>query len=90
MLHFNFNKAHIAGSVNKANDFLCRLGIKVTESVRLKNWEGVQTAPSEVKTSDVADEEQFFSTQADAEDETGEQKFERKEQSRLKYDKMGC
>ena len=47
---------------------LCaRLELKVTEKIRLKIWEDIQTTPIEVTTSssDVADEEQIFFTQAD-------------------------
>ena len=36
VLQFNFKRAHIAGSVNTAADFLSRFGLKVTEKVRLK------------------------------------------------------
>ena len=86
MLHFNFRIAHIAGSVNTAADFLSRLALKVTERIRLKIREDVQTTPIEVKTSssDVADEEQFFFTHTDNQDETEEEILQRKEQSREK------
>ena len=48
--------------------------------------EDSQTTPIEVKTSssDVADEEQFFLTQAVGEDETGEHSLERKNCSQKK------
>ena len=84
VLQFNFKLAHIAGSVNTAADFLSRLELKVTEKIRLKIREDNQTTPIEVTTSssDVADEEHFFFTQADKNDESGEQTLERKEQSR--------
>ena len=74
MLQFNFNVAHIAGSVNTAAEFLSRLKKKVTEKFHLKIREDVQTTPIEVSTSssDVADEEQFFFAQADGQDETEE------------------
>ena len=36
VLQFNFEIAHIAGSVNTAADFLSRLKLKVTEWIRLK------------------------------------------------------
>ena len=64
VLQFNFKIAHIAGSVNTAADFFSRLEFNVTERIRLKIREDVQTTPSEVTTSssDVADEEQFFFT----------------------------
>ena len=83
---FNFEIAHIAGSVNTAVDFLSRLELKVTENIRLKIREDVQTTPIEVTTSssDVADEEQFFFTHTDDQDETEEQILQRKEQSREK------
>ena len=86
MLQFNFRIAHIAGSVNTAADFFSRLELKVTERIRLKIREDVQTTPIEVTTSssDVADEEQFFFTHTDNQDETEEQILQRKEQSREK------
>ena len=84
VLQFNFKLAHLAGSVKKAADFLSRLEVKVTEKVRLKIREDVQTTPIAVKTatSDVADEEQFFFAQADGDNETVKQAVEKKEQSR--------
>ena len=84
MLKFNFKIAHIAGSVNTAADLLSRLEIKVTEKIRLKIREDIHTTPIEVTTSssDVADEEQFFSTHADDSNESEEQTLERKEQSK--------
>ena len=86
MLQFNFKIAHIAGSVNTAADFLSRLELKVTEKIRLKIREDVQTTPIEVTTSssDVADEEQFFFKHTDDLDETEEQILQRKKQSREK------
>ena len=86
VLQFNFKIAHIAGSINTAVDFLSRLELKVTEKIRLKIREDVQTTPIEVSTSssDVADEEQFFFTQADDPDETEEQILQRNEQSQKK------
>ena len=84
VLQFDFNVAHIAGSVNTIADFLSRLEMKVTERIRFKIREDVQTIPIEVTTSssDVADEEQFFFTHTDCEDETEEETLERKEKSR--------
>ena len=84
MLQFNSKGAHIAGSVNTAADFLSRLELKVTEKIRLKIREDIQTTPIEVTTSssDVADEEQFFFNQADKNDESEKQTLEREEQSR--------
>ena len=84
MLQFNFKIAHIVGSVNTAADFLARRELKVTEKIRLKIREDIQTTPIEVTTSssDVADEEQFFFTQAENTDESEEKTLERKEQSK--------
>ena len=75
VLHFNFKVAQIAGSVNTAADFLFRLELKVTEKIRLKSREDIQTTPIEV----TSDEEQFFFTHADYSNESEEQTFERKE-----------
>ena len=85
VLQFNIKIAHIAGSANKATDFLSQLELKVTEKIRLKIKKDVQTTPIEVTTpsADVADAEHFIA-QADSEDETEEQSLERKEQSRKK------
>ena len=84
VLQFNFKKAHIAGSVSTAADFLSRLELKVTEKMRLKIREDIQTTPIVVTTSssDVDDEEQFFFTYAENTNEPEEQTLERKEQSR--------
>ena len=84
MLQFDFEKAHISGSVNTAADFLSRLELKDTEKIRLKIREYIQTTTIDVTTSssDVADEEQVFFTQADNTDESEQQNLERKEQSR--------
>ena len=84
VLQFNFKIAHIASSVNTAADFLSRLELKVTEKIRLKIGEDIQTTPIEVTTSssDVADVKQFFFTQADNNDESEKQTFQRKEQSK--------
>ena len=84
VLQLNFKIADIAGSVNTAADFLSRLELKITERIRLKIRKDVQTTPIEVTTSswDVADEEQFFFVHPDDQDETEEQIFQRKEQSR--------
>ena len=86
MLQFDFKIAHITGPVKTAADFLSRLELKVTERIRLKIREDVQTTPIEVTTtsSDVADEEQVFITQKNYEEETEEQILQRKEQSRQK------
>ena len=50
VLHFNFKIAHNAGSVNGAADFLSRLELKVTEKIRLKIRQDIQTLPLVVKT----------------------------------------
>ena len=82
VLQFNFEIAHIDGSVNIAADFRSRLEPKITDKIRLKIREDIQTTPIEVTTSssDVADEEQFFFRQADNNHESEEQTLERKEQ----------
>ena len=89
VLQFNFKIAHIVASINTAADFLSRVELKVTERIRLKIREDVQTTSIEVTTSssDVADEEQFFFTQTDGEAEAEEQTLERKEQSRKRQEK---
>ena len=86
VLQFNFKLALIAGSVNTAAGFFSRLELKVTEKIRLKIREDVQTTLIEVTTSspDVADEEQCFFTQTDDQDATEEQILQRKKQSRKK------
>ena len=86
VLQFNFEIAHIAGSVNTAAEFLSRLELKVTEKIHFKIREDVQTTPIEVSTSssDIANEEQFFFTQTDSPDEIEEQILQRKEQSQKK------
>ena len=86
VLQFNFKIAHIAGSVNTAADFLSRLELKVTERIRLKICEDVQTTPIDVTTSssDVVDEEQFFFTHTHDQEETEEQILQRRKQSREK------
>ena len=84
LLQFNFKIGHIAGSVNTAADFLSRLEPKVTEKIRLKIREDIQTTPIEVATSssDAAAEEQFFLTHVDDGKESEEHTLERKERSR--------
>ena len=86
MLQCNLKIAHIAGSINTAADFLSGLELKVTEKIHLKIREDVQTTPIEFLTfsSDAADEEQFFFTQTDGQDETEEQILQRQEQSQKK------
>ena len=82
VLQFNFEIEHIAGPVNTAADFISRLEPKVTEKIGLKIREDIQTTPIEVTTSssDVADEEQLFFTQADNNDESEEQSVDPEEQ----------
>ena len=65
VLQINFKIAHIVGSVNTAADFFSRLELKVTENIRLKIREDLQTTLIEVTTSssDAADEEQNLLTQ---------------------------
>ena len=86
VLQFNFKITHFAGSIKTAADFISRLKLRVTEKIHLKIREDVQTTPIELSTSssDVADEEQFFFTQTDSQDETDEQILQRKEQSQKK------
>ena len=86
VLQFNFKIAHITGSVNTAADVFSRLELRVTEKIHFKIWEVVQTTPKEVtiSSSDVADEEQFFLSQTDSQNETEEQILQRKEQSQKK------
>ena len=83
VLQFNIKIAHIAGSVNTAADFLSRLELKVTAKIHLKIRENVQTTHIEESTSssDVADEEQFFFTQTDSQDESEQRIPQRKEES---------
>ena len=84
MLQFNFKLTHVAGSVKTAADFLCILELKVTEKVRLKIREDIQTTLIEVTTfsSDVADEQQFFFRQADNNNQT-QQKEQSKQNAKL-------
>ena len=90
VLEINFKIAQFAGAVNTAADFLSRLELKITEEIRLKIRGKIQTTPIEVTTSssDVADEEQFFFTQADNKDKSEEQTFFGKEQSRQNAKQM--
>ena len=84
MLQFNFKIALITGSVNTSADFLSRLELEVTEKISLKIREDIQTTPMEMTTSSsvVADEEQFFFTQADKNDEPEEWTLDLNEQSK--------
>ena len=80
VLQFKFKEAQTTGSANTAPEFFSRLELNVTEKIRLKIREDEQTTPVEVSTSssDVADEKQFFLTQADAQDETEKEILQRK------------
>ena len=86
VLQFNFKIAHIAGSVNTAADFFSRLELKVTEKIRLKIREDVQTTPIEVttSTSDVADEKQFICTKQMIKMKLKHRSYKEKKQSRKK------
>ena len=90
VLQFKIKIAHIAGSVNTAADFTSRLELKVMEKIHLKIREDVQTTPIEVSTSssDVADEQKFFFTQTDNQDETEEQILQRKKPTSKKGSRM--
>ena len=59
---YNSTQKNIVASVSNAADFLTRLELKVTEKIRLKILEDIQTTPIGVTTSslDGLDEEQFF------------------------------
>ena len=84
VLQFNFKLAHIAGSVNTAAEFLSRIEHRLTEKIRLKIREDIQTTliVVTISSSDVADEEIHFFTQADTNKKSEEQTIERQEQSR--------
>ena len=73
VLQFISKRADIDGSNNTAAYFLSRLDMKVTEVIRLKIWEDVQTTPIEMTTSfsDVADEEQLFFEQPEEQMKNG-------------------
>ena len=83
VLQFNFKILHIAGSVNTAADFFSVLELNITGKIRLKIREDVQAVPIEVTTSssDVADQEELFFTQAISWGKTEEQILQWKEQS---------
>ena len=71
-LQFVFKLALIAGSVKIAAYFLSRLELKVTEEIRLKIREDIQTTPIVVITSssENADEGEIFLKPADSCDES--------------------
>ena len=83
MLQFNFKIADIVVSVNTVADLLSRRELKVTEKIRVKTREDIQTTPIEVTTSssDVVDEEELFFTQTYNEKESKEPTLKRKEHS---------
>ena len=81
VLHFNVKIAHIASSINAAADVLSRLELKVTEKMRLKIRQDIQTTPIEMTTFswNVVDEETFSFAQKDNEIESEKQTLTRKE-----------
>ena len=84
VIQFNFKLTHLSRSINTADALLFRPELKVTEQKLLKISEDIQTTLIEVTTSssDVADEEQLFSTQTENQSESEvEQTLQRKEQS---------
>ena len=83
VLQFKFKITNIAGSVNTAAEFSCRLELKVTKKIHLKIREDLQTTNLELTASspDIADEEHLFFTQSDGQHETEEQILQRKQQS---------
>ena len=80
VLHFNFYIEHIASSVSTSADFFSTLEVNVTEKMRVKTRQDIQTTPIEFIASslDVAHEEQIFLTQAVNKKELEEQTFQRK------------
>ena len=74
------------GSVKTAAEFLSRLQLNVKGKICLKIPENIQTSHIEVSTysSDVADEEKFFLTQKDIDDDSEQQTIQGKDQSRQK------
>ena len=84
MLQTNFKIAHTVDSLNTKAYFLSNLELKVAQKIWLKIREDIQTTSNEVTTaySYVADEEQFFFTQAYNENEPEVLTLQRKRQSR--------
>ena len=78
-MKFNLKKALIVVTTNTAvaANFLSRLDIKVTEKNSLEIWKSIQATPIALTTYslDVSDEDQFFLTQADNDDETKKRIF---------------
>ena len=88
VIQFNFTIAHIPGKNNTAADYLSRMETDPTEKLVLKIRADVETQPIEVnvQSAGVSEEEQVFFTEED--NETEEQIWERKKQSKagLKVD----
>ena len=88
VIQFNFTIAHIPGKNNTAADYLSRMEMDPTEKLVLKIRADVETQPIEVnvQSAGVSEEEQVFFTEED--NETEEQIWERKRQSKagLKVD----
>ena len=82
VIQFNFTIAHIPGKNNTAADYLSRMEMDPTEKLVLKIRADVETQPIEVnvQSAGVSEEEQVFFTEED--NETEEQIWERKRQSK--------
>ena len=82
VIQFNFTIAHIPGKNNRAADYLSRMEMDPTEKLVLKIRADVETQPIEVnvQSAGVPEEEQVFFTEED--NETEEQIWERKRQSK--------
>ena len=82
VIQFNFTIAHITGKNNTAADYLSRMEMEPTEKLVLKIRADVETQPIEVnvQSAGVSEEEQVFFTEED--NETEEQIWERKRQSK--------
>ena len=82
VIQFNFIIAHIPGKNNTAADYLSRMEMEPTEKLVLKIRADVETQPIEVnvQSAGVSEEEQVFFTEED--NETEEQIWERKRQSK--------
>ena len=82
VIQFNFIIAHIPGKNNTTADYVSRMEMDPTEKLVLKIREDVETRPIEVnvQSAGVSEEEQIFFTEED--NETEEQIWERKKQSK--------
>ena len=82
VIKFNFTIAHIPGKNNTAADYLSRMEMDRTGKLVLKIRADVETQPIEVnvQSAGVSEEEQVFFTEED--NETEEQIWERKRQSK--------